>query len=476
MTPASQILIVRLLAGCSIYDVKTSPPKHPIMRLLLCMILYLIGVIQAAPATSMNATVTSDGSEAPSLTNRTLGSIISSCLLTLFTCTYSGIHPNIPSPKDSRIRVLWRRLGIMVMASIAPELIVTWGIGQWLSARRVITPFPCRMNFDDYEGYGAVHALTKPFKQWVKTYASEQSEDYTWTQTHSFFVLMGGFMLYVNGKPYRILSPGQLDRMVSAGCIDAPTLTAKQICDQSKGNAISKGLVMLQVVWFALQLMSRALYRLETTLLEAGTLAFVVLSFVAYVVWWNKPLDVQCPYPVYCKSTESRLSEYFHDFNSHELENPTGFAILAPALSPLLELMDMFDIPTPRQLRVPMFHSSNGLLEPDKTVLALAGLLMSTIFDGVHCIAWIFAFPTYQEQILWRVTAVAMIFTPWLGYLLIMISDYISDGISALAAIIFTTLYITGRTILLILMVTTLRNLPPNAYKEVSWTSFVPHL
>jgi hypothetical protein len=37
-------------------------------------------------------------------------------------------------------------------------------------------------------------------------------------------------------------------------------------------------------------------------------------------------------------------------------------------------------------------------------------------------------------------------------------------------------LYITGRAILLILMVATLRSLPPDAYEEAPWISQVPHL
>ncbi|OAX32658.1 hypothetical protein K503DRAFT_701700, partial [Rhizopogon vinicolor AM-OR11-026] len=208
--------------------------------------------------------------EAPSFINRTMWSIVSSCVLTLFACIYSAIHPNIPSPKYGPLRILWRRFNMMIMALIVPELIATWAIRQWLCAR----------------------ALTKRFKGSGYFY-------HAWTETHSFFVLMGGFMLYFDGKPYHTLSPDQLLDMIKNEYIAAPILSAKQIHDKSKGNAISKGLVILQVAWFALQLISRAIYHLETTQLETGTLAFAVLSFITYAAWWNKPLDVQCPHPVY---------------------------------------------------------------------------------------------------------------------------------------------------------------------------------
>ncbi|KAG2053800.1 hypothetical protein BDR06DRAFT_1052222 [Suillus hirtellus] len=57
--------------------------------------------------------------------------------------------------------------------------------------------------------------------------------------------------------------------------------------DKSKGNAISKGLMMFQATWFFMQLqvITRAIYHLETMQLEVGTLAFAVLNFLTYAVW-----------------------------------------------------------------------------------------------------------------------------------------------------------------------------------------------
>ncbi|KAG1725935.1 hypothetical protein EDB19DRAFT_251911 [Suillus lakei] len=249
------------------------------MRVLLCVTLvYLVVVIRAAPTTNSTAT-TSDGSEAPLFTTRTLWNIVSSCIITLFACIYSAIHPNIPSPQDSPVLILWRRLGIMIMALIFPELIIAWAMRQWFSARQVTKEFKESGFFnvpqpqEQSQNNGSIE--TTP-EQYVEDHDSTrllvaQPEDYTWTQTHSFFVLMGGFMLYdVDRKPYHTLQPDEVLELIRKGCIDAPTLTAKWIRDRSKGNVISKGLIMLQVAWFILQLITRAIYHLETTQLEAG--------------------------------------------------------------------------------------------------------------------------------------------------------------------------------------------------------------
>ncbi|KAG1896997.1 uncharacterized protein F5891DRAFT_563029 [Suillus fuscotomentosus] len=500
------------------------------MRLLVlfCIFLSLVGVIQAAPTTNTTNTTTNDSVKAPSFTTRTLWTIISSSVLTLFACIYSAIHPNIPSPKNSSWHhILWRQLTIMTMALIAPELIVTWAMRQWFSAHQVtkqfgklgypsIRPeseeedsveapatgnwfirFICRSPFIRLFLLLVKGILSVPVSLWrsvcalarwvVRRIQSEQSnsdsEDPMWTQTHSFFVLMGGFMLYVDGKPYLTLRPDYILTLIRDKCIDAPTLTAKQIYDKSKGNAISKGLVMLQVAWFVMQLITRAVYHLETTQLEVGTLAFAVLNFLTYAVWWGKPLNVQCPYPVYWKS-ESRPEDHI------DVSDPDEFSRLwyLPRLSsPIMELIGWTDIPISRKLQVPTFDGSVDLQASDRAVVQRAALLMAIIFGGIHCMAWFLTFPTYEEQVLWRSSAVAITCIPWLCLSVYLDSRHSARrlphslhqlvwGVYVLICVAFAILYITARVILLVLMFTTLRDIPPDAYKAVSWTSLVPHL
>src|SRR5258708_1907765 len=112
---------------------------HPRTYSLLCT-LYLARAIQATPTVN-TTTISMDSVEAPSFTNRTVWSIVSSSALTLLACIYSAIHPNIPSPKYGPLRILWRRIGMMIMALIVPELIATWAIRQRLCARSLTKRF-----------------------------------------------------------------------------------------------------------------------------------------------------------------------------------------------------------------------------------------------------------------------------------------------------------------------------------------------
>ncbi|KAG1836370.1 hypothetical protein DFJ58DRAFT_173074 [Suillus subalutaceus] len=103
-------------------------------------------------------------------------------------------------------------------------------------------------------------------------------------------------------------------------------------------------------------------------LIRVGMLAFAVLNFLAYAVWWNKSLDVQCPHPLYWKSTESRPEDHIDQYVCMRLNNRTAaddvclsvdeegefapLGILAPVFSPISELIGSLDIPTSRKLRV----------------------------------------------------------------------------------------------------------------------------
>jgi hypothetical protein len=55
---------------------------------------------------------------------RTIGNIIWSCLVTVSACTWIAIHPNIPSPHEKWFTTSSRRLKFMLMAMLAPELVI----------------------------------------------------------------------------------------------------------------------------------------------------------------------------------------------------------------------------------------------------------------------------------------------------------------------------------------------------------------
>jgi hypothetical protein len=79
---------------------------------------------------------------------RTRWDIIWSCLATIFSCAYMAIHPNIPDPDERGfLIILRRRLQLVILALIAPELIIVWAIHQLLIARKLVTKYSSAFDF-----------------------------------------------------------------------------------------------------------------------------------------------------------------------------------------------------------------------------------------------------------------------------------------------------------------------------------------
>ena len=69
---------------------------------------------------------------------RTKEDIIKSCLVTIFACTWVALHPNIPAPEEGWLKVTGRRVGVMIMALIAPEVVIVWALRQHIVARELM--------------------------------------------------------------------------------------------------------------------------------------------------------------------------------------------------------------------------------------------------------------------------------------------------------------------------------------------------
>ncbi|KAG6914657.1 hypothetical protein DXG01_016094 [Tephrocybe rancida] len=104
---------------------------------------------------------------------------------------------------------------------------------------------------------------------------------------------MGGFQICKSeGGPQRIYTARDLRPYLVEKQI---TTSEEDIEDRSKGDILSKVIVLLQVSWFILQVLACAIQHLPITQLEIATIAFATLNFMTYFCWWNKPYDIQYP-------------------------------------------------------------------------------------------------------------------------------------------------------------------------------------
>ena len=140
--------------GCAFQFIQGLALANPLsfIMLFLLFVYYLLqgASIDAAPMPSLDPS-SLDANHCSDLTHcRTIWNIVWSCIITIFSCTWVAIHPNIPCPKvreaNSRIqRWVWNpllsfaehRLPLFVCALLVPEYVLAWAIRQYMVAREI---------------------------------------------------------------------------------------------------------------------------------------------------------------------------------------------------------------------------------------------------------------------------------------------------------------------------------------------------
>jgi hypothetical protein len=409
----------------------------------------------------------------------------------------------------------------MVVAMIAPESVIIWAMNQWIAAYKLGYKYRC--------------AFTSIIK--VQNSLLILIVAHGWTQAHGHFMIMGGFMTFEGDKMGHTVTPNELDDLLSKGLIK---VTEKEIGDKGKGNSLSKIIVLVQTTWFILQCIARKINHLPITELELVTLAFAALNFVTYALWWNKPLDVECPMRVYIEQRQGdgedagrkkgeprgrpegkkgiwdmivedtratvakvprRISDglgsigvafqqYWSDSDWYKIALYTLAALLFPICSPFLALgyvlyiaSRMVDGWRDDNIRyeaksVPTFYFGPDLDDDEYAVFALF-IVIGTMFGAIHCVAWSFVFPSHVEQLLWRIaSAIITAALPPYAFLVLFISQTSGwvNNLLRLLVFVVPVPYVISRLILLVLPFYALRSLPAEVYQTVPWTTYIPHV
>jgi hypothetical protein len=180
-------------------------------------------------------------------------------------------------PQEHWFKVTIRRVEVLFWAIVAPEMILYWATRQWYGAKKLR---------EKYKGEFSTSSMI------IVTNQNNGELDKGWSMTHGYFIQMGGFMLYEGTTPKQVLTAEHMESLLSEGRIIFPDIDEDEIQDRSKGDGLSKFLVIVQTSWFVAQCITRKTQGLITTELELATLAFAVLNGAMYFLWWKKPLNV----------------------------------------------------------------------------------------------------------------------------------------------------------------------------------------
>ncbi|KAJ7311430.1 hypothetical protein DFH08DRAFT_943778 [Mycena albidolilacea] len=277
------------------------------------------------------------------------------------------------------------------------------------------------------------------------------------SKTHGFFISMGGFVSRSGRHPITTMKQLE-DRPEYIKNIQG--VEEEDIMDRSKGDALSKGVALAQV--------------------------FAVVNIFIWLLWWNKPLDVERPVLVgpakelrvdepettYLKLVD-RFIGVLTGHYSDKARNPISFTT-ALAVPPFwsTEINPDDDFP----FRVSLFIES----------------LVRLIFGAIHCAAWNANFPSVNEKWMWRACSLlvaafppVMAFLPLSSYLFSRIFPDLSekywpqqtiDTLAVGITVALSPFYILACLFLIVLPFTTLHTLPSGSFLDVNWSVYIPHL
>ncbi|KZP29207.1 hypothetical protein FIBSPDRAFT_679854, partial [Athelia psychrophila] len=322
-----------------------------------------------------------------------------------------------------------------------------------------------------------------------------------WTLAHAFLVIMGGYQFYDKDGPRHALDPKTVIQYVREGKITAPT--AAEVADRSKGDMLSKGLAVIQTIWFVTQCIGRLFERLPLTNLEVITLAYTVITVAMYIAWWEKPLNVACVIrvPILSDRTPPDLEQtpptfyliiqkWLHRAFGLADDNP-GVKGFSPRIRAFVDSTSGGSVKLEGLEGVPTFWTGTTGDGDVTRRPHIVSLFVAVSFAAVHYIPWSYAFSSPLEQQLWRWSTVAVTGVPVALFPCLMLArlrpksgeakhwQCLRECGSACGVFVIyvgSPVYICARCMLFLLSFITLRSLPIAAYRIVEWTKFIPHI
>jgi hypothetical protein len=188
--------------------------------------------------------------------------IIWSCLLVLFTGTWSVLHVNLPAEGEGYWSIIIRKARWFIFAIGSPEVITILASTQRMSARYSVPKM---------HSIGVSH----------------------WTPVHGFFADSGGFVLHPPDTPSFPFNSRALHYLIEKKYLEPPSLTKQDIWDRSKFDRFAKAVAIVQSMYMICSCISRAAQSLAITVFELFTLAFVVCTATSFYFWMDKPLGVE---------------------------------------------------------------------------------------------------------------------------------------------------------------------------------------
>lgn len=379
----------------------------------------------------------------PEPLRRGTSSLMCTCALTNFMCVWQAVHLNVPGPgKCGKYQQYGRRAALLVLGLIAPEVVAYVAWQQRRSANKLLKEVRDLLKEGHVPGERSAPEVSfiSPPSKGILTRELKNHTPCMWSMTHAFYAIMGGFAVKLDeGVPglartddnqYTVLPDGVRELLKSFP--DSMTqLSAGEIKDKSKGDSITKALVMIQATYFIYQCVVRWQGHFPISILEHNTLGHALCSVLIYFLWWKKPLDVGKPTILENTQVKKILLDALTKLQPEDgAENTDAEKSGSPA--PLqrffraccfpfinqfflwLTKPDPVGVLAPRVTNRPKLKPKKpkkpGQIRLDECLINSVGVTLTLgVYTLLHLVAWNGLFTTRTEKRLWRTSSVILV-------------------------------------------------------------------
>ncbi|KAK3340634.1 LOW QUALITY PROTEIN: hypothetical protein B0H65DRAFT_510733 [Neurospora tetraspora] len=294
------------------------------------------------------------------------------------------------------------------------------------------------------------------------------------------------------------VGPKELVELVRSGRLSSSDLpTDDEIADKSKRDWTLKSLSIIQTLWFIVSIIARLSRGYPVSLYEDITVVNACCGVIEFACWFHCPQDIRLPFII--KPNIPGASNSLYATKSREPEQELtadreallvsadatrNEASSEPHVSVTEDMRaDRWSKELPISKRPSLIHKKAKrrasfatqaveFWESSPNSFAIALVVFSVLFSGIHIAAWNCSFPSVAEAWVWRGGSLALT-------VLGVCPSFIGvDGYTVMhwLSIISLVLYPLVRLTMLVVALMSFRKAPARLYESPSWTQYWPHI
>ncbi|CEJ55982.1 hypothetical protein PMG11_02209 [Penicillium brasilianum] len=436
--------------------------------------------------------------------SRSAWDILWACLSTIFACTWTLLHMDVPPRNTSVAKCTSSKMRMWVLTILAPELTFLRATGQLADARtlqKVCNKAQKTRDTDSSEPNIWLSQRARPLEQVeILDHVDLHPVHTEWTLRQCFCVIAGGLVLQTQDEWIYTIQPRDMKRLIQADVVHCSDFRDQDIEDRAKTDSFAKFVTVLQSTWFLGNVVARWGYDLPVSPIELSTIAYVACAILIYGVWWYKPKDMGTPIAVHLRCIRDDMPIEVRNMIEG---NTTGWVHGRARVNENNWVSALW-----KAVRTPFFRRDIEHLKTDEAggndlimtpfelfIFDVICSLTALLYCGVHMVAWDFPFATRAELICWRVFSLASITM----VLVICLVGGLADAATLpnskdlfpsfmvgltrppalwtmlVATIVSFNFYVIARLGIIGLVFSSLRALPTGSYTTVGWITSIPH-